>query len=83
MRSILKRVTPLLFAMAIAAPVFCAGCAAQVRVYDPYHHDYHAWAGETTYYAQWETNTHRDHKDFNKRNDADKKEYWDWRHSQH
>jgi len=61
----------LLLAAVMAVPVLSTGCSAQVRVYDPYYHDYHAWAGETTYYAQWETNTHRDHQDFNKRNDAD------------
>jgi hypothetical protein len=54
-----------------------------VRVYDPYYHDYHAWDGEVTYYSQWEHDTHRDHMDFNKRSDDDKKAYWDWRHSQH
>jgi hypothetical protein len=73
----------LLLATALAAPALCTGCTGSVRVYDPYYHDYHRWNGETTYYAQWETNTHRDHQDFNKRNDADKKEYWDWRHNQH
>jgi hypothetical protein len=54
-----------------------------VSYYDPYYHDYHRWDNhETVYYSQWETSTHRDHQDFNKRSDADKKEYWDWRHTQ-
>lgn len=78
-----NRFASLLFAMVIFAPIFCAGCAVQARVYDPYYHDYHAWAGETTFYAQWEHDNHRDHMDFDKRNDADKKAYWDWRHNQH
>ena len=79
----MRAFAPLLFAAVLAAPVLSTGCTAHVRVYDPYYHDYHAWAGETTYYAQWEHDTHRDHMDFNKRSDADKKAYWDWRHSQH
>ena len=79
----MRTFAPLLFAAILAAPVLSTGCTAHVLVYDPYYHDYHAWAGETTYYAQWEHDTHRDHMDFNKRSDADKKAYWDWRHSQH
>jgi hypothetical protein len=82
MRPILRSLSPLLLAAAIASPVMMTGCAAHVRVYDPYYHDYHAWNGEVVYYNQWEVATHRQHMDFNKRNDADKKEYWDWRHSQ-
>jgi hypothetical protein len=83
MRSILRRFAPMLLAAAIAVPVLCNGCTAGVRVYDPYYHDYHGWAAETPYYNQWEHDTHRDHRDFDKRSDADKKEYWDWRHGQH
>lgn len=79
----MRNFAPLILAAVLAAPVLSTGCTGSVRVYDPYYHDYHPWAGETTYYAQWETNTHRDHVEFNNRNDSDKKEYWDWRHSQH
>jgi hypothetical protein len=79
----MRNFAPLLLAAVLAAPVFGTGCAAHVRVYDPYYHDYHGWDGETTFYAQWEHDTHRDHREFNKRSDDDKKAYWDWRHSQH
>jgi len=82
-RSFLRRLVPMLFAAAIAMPVLCNGCAARVRVYDPYYHDYHAWPAEEPYYTQWEHETHREHMDFNKRSKADQKAYWDWRHSQH
>jgi len=78
-----RRFTPFLFAPVLAAPVFCAECTASVRVYDPYHHDHHVWAAEEPYYARWDCETHRDHMDFDKRSDADKKAYWDWRHGQH
>ncbi len=82
MRSILKKLAPIVFAVAIALPVFTAGCAVHARVYDdPYYHDSHPWSGEVVYYGQWERDTHRDHVDFDKRNDSDKKAYWDWRHS--
>jgi hypothetical protein len=66
----------------MAFPLFTTGCAVHARVYDPYHRDYHGWAGETVYYNQWEHDTHRQHEDFNKRNRDDQKAYWDWRHSQ-
>lgn len=83
MGSLLRHFSPLLLAAAIALPVLCTGCTGSVRVYDPYYHDYHVWASETPYYSQWEHDNHREHMDFNKRSDADKKAYWDWRHSQH
>ena len=81
--SSLRCFTSLLVAFATAVPLTCSGCAARANVYDPYYHDYHAWPAEQGYYVQWETETHRDHRDFNKRSDADKKAYWDWRHNQH
>ena len=81
MRSVLRKFAPLVFATAIALPVFTAGCAVHARVYDPYYHDYHPWGGEVVYYNQWEHDTHRDHVEYNKRKADDQKEYWDWRHS--
>ena len=81
MRSSLRNLAPLVLAAAIACPAFLSGCAVHARVYDPYYHDYHVWVDEEPYYSQWENNTHREHKDFNKRNKDEQKEYWDWRHS--
>jgi hypothetical protein len=81
MRPMLGKFAPLVLAIAFALPVLTTGCAVQARVYDPYYHDYHPWNGEVVYYGQWERDTHRDHVEFNARNDADKKAYWDWRHS--
>jgi len=75
------RICSHLFLAAIfALPLLLGGCAVHARVYDPYYHDYHPWNGESGYYVQWEHDTHRDHMDFDKRNDDDKKAYWDWRH---
>jgi hypothetical protein len=71
-----------LFAATLGSSGLMTGCAVHARVYDPYYHDYHGWNGETVYYNQWEHDTHREHRDFNKRNDDEKKEYWDWRHKQ-
>ena len=83
MGKLLRCFTSFLLPAAIAAALFCGGCAAHVNVYDPYYHDNHVWVTEEPYYTQWEHDTHREHMDFNKRSDADKKAYWDYRHSQH
>jgi hypothetical protein len=57
----------------LSLPLFAAGCAEHRRVY--------AWGpGETTYYAQWEHETHHDHVEWEGRNDRDHKAYWKWRH---
>jgi hypothetical protein len=79
MRSFFRSMTTAVLAAALSVPAL-TGCAH--RVYDPYYHDYHAWAGEESYYSQWEHDTHRDHVDFNKRSADEQKQYWDWRHSQ-
>ncbi len=84
MRSVFLRHFPsILLAASLAVPVLCGGCAARVRVYDPNDHNYHRWAAEEPYYNRWEAETHRDHREFKKRSDADQKAYWDWRHNQH
>ena len=84
MRALLRSLAPLLLLIALSSPFLLAGCAGSVSYYDPYYHDYHRWNNhEMVYYSQWEHDTHRDHMDFDKRNDADKKAYWDWRHNHH
>lgn len=65
------------------APVVISGCAerSSYRVYDNDHHDYHQWnRNEVVFYAQWENDTHRQHKDFRKRSSQEQQQYWDWRH---
>ena len=82
MRKILRNFASLGFASVLVLPVLLSGCAVHAGYYDdPYYHDRHVWSGEVVYYNQWEHDTHRDHKDFNKRSAAEQKEYWDWRHS--
>jgi hypothetical protein len=61
------------------------GCGGPryARTYDPEYHDYHVWNnGEVVYYNRWETETHRDHREFRDRDDREKNEYWNWRHGQ-
>ncbi|HUB19132.1 MAG TPA: hypothetical protein VL990_10900 [Acidobacteriaceae bacterium] len=81
MGSIIRKSTRFLIAAVFAASLLSVGCAVRARVYDPYDHDYHAWAAENGYYVQWEHDTHRSHEDFDKRSDADRHAYWEWRHS--
>jgi len=74
----------LLLAAALIAPAHFGGCStpASNRVYDPYNNDYHRWDDhETNYYLQWEGENHREHRDFDKRSEDERKDYWTWRHS--
>jgi hypothetical protein len=84
MRSLSRNLIVALMAVAFAVPVAVTGCAGHARYYDADHGDYHVWDNnEAVYYNRWETETHRDHKDFNKRSADEQKEYWNWRHNQH
>lgn len=77
-------VSSVFLAAALFAPVAFSGCSARAsyRVYDPGHEDYHVWDdNEGVYYQRWEGETHRDHRDFHKRNSDEQKEYWNWRHA--
>jgi hypothetical protein len=83
MRSLFRQVGPFVLAAAVTCPVLLAGCAAHVRYYDAGYNDYHVWdRNEVVYYGRWENEGHREHRDFNRRSDPEKKEYWSWRHSQ-
>jgi hypothetical protein len=76
----LSNISICLLASALGTAALTTGCTVHARYYDPYYHDYHPVSGEVVYYSQWEKETHRGHVDLDKRNDADKKEYWNWRH---
>jgi hypothetical protein len=75
-----KKVGSFLLVAAMAAVVPTVGCTVHAGYYDPYYHDYHPVNGEVVYYNQWETETHREHRDLKQRNKDEQKEYWDWRH---
>jgi hypothetical protein len=71
----------LLMAAVLASSGLMAGCAGGVRIYDPYHHDYHRWNHtEGTRYQRWEVETHRDHVEFSVRKNDEQQQYWEWRH---
>ncbi len=55
-----------LLSLTFASPVLLTGCRNS----------------ETAYYNRWERETHREHVDLARRNAAEQKEYWDWRHRQ-
>jgi hypothetical protein len=83
MRTVSRNFALVALAVALAGPVLVSGCEGEVRTYDAGYGDYHTWNhGEVVYYNNWEHETHREHVDFAKRNDAEKKEYYSWRHSQ-
>ena len=70
------RMNRLLLASTLVIPLFVAGCAEHrtVYAYGP---------GETTYYVEWEHETHRDHVEYERRKAAEQHEYWEWRHHHH
>jgi hypothetical protein len=86
MRFFKQHLISLVMITALVSPAVIAGCSgrAEYRTYDPYYGDYHVWDNnEVVYYQRWEHDTHRDHRDFRKRNKDEQKEYWTWRHNQH
>jgi hypothetical protein len=73
----------MLSATALASASAMSGCASGGLVYDSYSDDYHRWNhDEDRYYRQWESGTHRDHMDLDRRSTADQSAYWGWRHTQ-
>ena len=74
MRSTYRLFNALLIAGALASPVVVSGC---------YHHHYYSatWSdAEGPYYARWEGETHRDHKEWGQRSADEQQQYWSWRH---
>ena len=68
----MEKLSRLLLVAVLTISFFATGCAGHRRVY--------AWGpGETTYYAQWERESHRDHVEWEQRNESDRSAYWDWR----
>jgi hypothetical protein len=85
MRTFYRSLTMFALTAALAAPLLISGCSARVstgyRYYDPGYNDYHSWNNnEVVFYSQWENDTHRDHRDFKKRDSKEQNEYWKWRH---
>lgn len=66
----------LLVSVLLVIPVLSTGCAEHRRAY--------VWGpGETTYYVQWEHDTHRNHVDWGARSESEHNAYWKWRHHHH
>lgn len=76
---ILKKVTPLLLAVAISSPFLLTGCEVHGRVYDSYDHQYRQWAPESSFYIRWEDENHYRHERYQRRNQQQQQEYWQWR----
>ena len=71
-----KNLSRILLATVLAFPLLATGCGGHrvVTVWGP---------GETTYYARWEGETHRDHVEWESRSEADHNAYWTWRKHHH
>lgn len=77
-----RLLSSILLASASLAPLAISGCAARVRVYDPYYSDYHYWnAHEDRTYHMWLAERHYEYREFNRLNQEEQREYWTWRHN--
>jgi len=70
----------LLFTVALAAPVFSAGCASQGRSYR-YNNSYRWNRGEDPYYRQYLRERRMNYRDFRRLNEIERRNYWNWRHN--
>ena len=82
MRIRLKKMLPILLAASISSPILLTGCAVHGRVYDSYDRQYRQWAPESSFYIRWENANHLKHRRYQRRNQRQQQEYWQWR-SQH
>lgn len=74
----MKKLIGFVLGSAMMIPLF-AGCAEHRRayVYGTYG------PSESGYYSSWETETHRQHRDFERRRKAEQRQYWEWRKQHH
>ena len=64
-----------------AAPAATGDAAIVVRVYDPYHHDYHRWdRAEQARYREYLRERHRSYVAYRNQREAERRAYWHWRH---
>jgi hypothetical protein len=72
------------FLLATGLMLMISSCAVQVRsgrVFDADRSDYHTWDDhENGFYNQWVVETHRPHRNFEKLQKEDQRQYWQWRH---
>ncbi|HEY3883665.1 MAG TPA: hypothetical protein VGL62_00560 [Vicinamibacterales bacterium] len=53
-----------------------------IRVYDPFHHDYHNWdRREESTYRAYLAERHRSYIAYRRQNLAQRRAYWRWRHA--
>jgi hypothetical protein len=72
----MRKMGRLLLVLALTMPLLTTGCVPHRQAY--------VWGpGEQTYYVQWENETHRQHRDWNQRSQADHNAYWKWRKHHH
>jgi hypothetical protein len=54
---------------------------ADKRIYDSDHKDYHNWDGnEDRAWRQYQSDQHKDYRDFSKASKKEQSDYWNWRH---
>lgn len=70
----MKRMAGLILGSALMIPLL-VGCPEhrQTYVYGTYA------PSEEVYYSRWERETHREHREYERRKKAEQREYWEWR----
>jgi hypothetical protein len=89
---LMRRVfSALVMTAALAAPLAAApsafagegggGARVTIRVFDPFHRDYHAWdRREERTYRAYLAERHRSYVAYRRQRIAERRAYWRWRH---
>jgi hypothetical protein len=80
----------LVISAALSAPLVITGCVHHYDYDDGYGYNdrygygdgyrTYVWSnGEVPYYQQWESETRREHREYQERAERERREYWSWR----
>jgi hypothetical protein len=73
--------TPTMMPPPASAAESGAAAAVVIRVYDPFHHDYHRWdRREERAYREYLAERHRRYIAYRRQRLAERRAYWRWRH---
>jgi hypothetical protein len=73
--------TAVMAPMVVPTQALAASVSFNVRVYDPYRHDYHRWDRyEEHRYRGYLAERHRPYVGYERQREAERRAYWHWRH---
>jgi hypothetical protein len=72
----------MMLAGGLATLTAASGCYTHHRYYESSGGE--VWVStEQPYYERWETETHREHREYNQRRSDEQHDYWQWRRDHH